>query len=156
MPSPYDQTLMNLASSLGPLSRAYRGAVDKVAAEHGLSHATGLPVLIMGRLGEGVRPGVLADRLGVEASTLVRVIDALAESGLLERSEDPVDRRAKTLQLTEEGKRRAACMEQALVPFRRMLFADIAEDDVHACLRVIDQLNAAIASFNHATGRKAA
>jgi MarR family transcriptional regulator for hemolysin len=156
MPSPYDQTLMNLASALPQVARAYRAAVDKVAAEYGLSQASGLPVLIMGRMGEGVRCGVLADRLGIEASTLVRVTDQLIESGLVERRDDEQDRRAKTLHLTAEGASRASKMEQALIPFRRHLFADIAEEDVHACLRVLDGLSAAIIANSHASGSKAA
>lgn len=156
MPTPYDQTLITLASALPQVARAYRSAVDKVAAEYGLSQATGLPVLMIGRLGDGVRPGVLADHLGIEASTLVRVTDQLIESGLVERRDDALDRRAKTLHLTEEGACRAKKMEQALVPFRRHLFADIAEEDVHACLRVFNGLTAAIIANNHASVHKAA
>jgi MarR family transcriptional regulator, transcriptional regulator for hemolysin len=156
MPTTYDQTLMTLASALGPVSRAYRAAVDKVASEYGLSQATGLPVLLLGRLGDGVRCGVLAESLGVEAPSLVRVTDHLIESGLVERREDAHDRRAKTLHLTAEGKRRAAKMEEALVPFRRRLFDGISEADIDACLRVLHQLDAAVAVFNQASGRKAA
>jgi MarR family transcriptional regulator, transcriptional regulator for hemolysin len=152
----YDQTLMTLAASLSSVSRAYRATVDKVAAEYGLSQATGLPVLLMGRLGDGVRCGVLADALGVEASSLVRVIDHLIDSKLVERREDAQDRRAKTLHLTDEGRSRAADMEKALVPFRRKLFAHIDKDDVAACQRVLDGLAAAIAQVNPAPGRKAA
>jgi MarR family transcriptional regulator, transcriptional regulator for hemolysin len=155
MPS-YDQTLITLASMLPQVARAYRAAVDKVAAEYGLSQATGLPVLIMGRLGEGVRCGVLAEQLGVEPSTLVRVTDHLIEVGLVERHEDPNDRRAKTLTLTDEGARRAAGMEEALLPFRRKLFADIAKEDIDACLRVLDGLSSAIAAQHGAPGRKQA
>jgi MarR family transcriptional regulator, transcriptional regulator for hemolysin len=156
MPTTYDQTLMTLASALGPVSRAYRAAVDKVAAEYGLSQATGLPVLLLGRLGDGVRCGVLAESLGVEAPSLVRVTDQLIESGLVERREDALDRRAKTLHLTAEGKRRAAKMEEALVPFRRQLFDGIDKADIAACLRVLGQLDAAIDEFNHDSGRKQA
>jgi MarR family transcriptional regulator for hemolysin len=156
MPTSYDQNLMALASSLATVSRSYRAAVDKVAAEYGLSQATGLPVLLLGRLGDGVRCGVLAESLGVEAPSLVRVTDHLIESGLVERREDAHDRRAKTLHLTDEGKRRAAKMEEALVPFRRSLFEGIAEQDVEACLRLLGQLGSALAAFNHAPGRKQA
>src|SRR4051794_28760800 len=114
-----DQPLMNLTATLTLTSRLYKAAVDRVGADYGLSHATGLPVLVIGRLGDGVRPGVLAEALGLEASSLVRVIDHLIESGLLARREDPQDRRAKILELTEEGRQSAALMEQALIPFRR-------------------------------------
>jgi MarR family transcriptional regulator, transcriptional regulator for hemolysin len=154
---PFDQTLMNLTASLTHAARAYKSAADKVAADYGLSQATGLPVLILGRLGNGVRPGVLADALGIDPSSLVRVIDHLIDGGLLERREDAQDRRAKTLHLTAEGEQRAQQMEKALVPFRRKLFGDVAPADIDACLRVMGALNTALAKpADQGQGRKAA
>jgi MarR family transcriptional regulator for hemolysin len=152
-----DQTLMNLTAALTHASRVYKSAADKVAADYGLSQATGLPVLIIGRLGNGVRPGVLADALGLEASSLVRVVDHLIESGLLARHEDPQDRRAKILELTDEGRKTAALMEQALIPFRRKLFGEFDPADVEATLRVLNGLNTLLGKpFDSAAGRKAA
>jgi MarR family transcriptional regulator for hemolysin len=105
-----------------------------------------------------VRPGVLAETLSLEASSLVRVVDTLIESGLLERHDDPNDRRAKILRLTDEGQKTAERMDQALRPFRRKLFGDFAPADVEACLRVLAGLPAAIAniSFDNADESKQA
>jgi MarR family transcriptional regulator for hemolysin len=154
---PLDQNLMTLTAALTQASRLYKAAADRVAADYGLSQATGLPVLIIGRLGSGVRPGVLAEALGLEASSLVRVVDHLIESGLLARHEDPQDRRAKILELTAEGKKTAALMERALIPFRRQLFAGFDPADVEATLRVLQGLNALLAKHaDHPQGRKAA
>ena len=81
-----DQTLSSLTAALTHASRAYRAAADKVAADYGLSQATGLPVLVISRFGDGgVRPGILAETLSLEASSLVRVVDHLIGSGLVER-----------------------------------------------------------------------
>jgi MarR family transcriptional regulator for hemolysin len=152
-----DQTLMQMTAALTHASRLYKCAADKVAASYGLSQATGLPVLVIGRLGNGVRPGVLAEALGLEASSLVRVVDHLIESGLLARHEDPQDRRAKILELTAEGKKTAALMEQALIPFRRKLFGDFDQADIDATLRVLNGLNTTLAKpGDPAQGRKAA
>jgi MarR family transcriptional regulator for hemolysin len=154
---PLDQNLMTLTAALTQASRLYKAAADRVAADYGLSQATGLPVLIIGRLGSGVRPGVLAEALGLEASSLVRVVDHLIESGLLARHEDPLDRRAKILELTEEGKKTAALMERALIPFRRQLFAGVDPAHIDAALRVLQGLNALLAKHtDHPQGRKAA
>jgi MarR family transcriptional regulator for hemolysin len=143
-----DQTLSSLTAALTLSSRVYRAAADKVAADYGLSQATGLPVLVISRFGEnGVRPGVLAETLSLEASTLVRVVDHLIESGLLERHEDPNDRRAKLLRLTEEGEKTAELMDQALRPFRRKLFGAFEPADVEACLRVLSGLPDVIANL---------
>jgi MarR family transcriptional regulator for hemolysin len=143
-----DQTLSNLTAALTYASRAYRAAADKVAADFGLSQATGLPVLVISRFGDdGMRPGVLAEMLSLEPSSLVRVVDHLISSGLLDRHECPQDRRAKILRLTEEGQKTAALMEQALKPFRRQLFGGFDPSDVEACLRVLSGLPNAIAAI---------
>jgi len=154
-----DQTLSSLTAALTHASRAYRAAADKVAGDYGLSQATGLPVLVISRFGEnGVRPGVLAEALSLEASSLVRVVDHLIESGLVERYEDPNDRRAKILRLTDEGRKTAERMDQALRPFRRKLFGAFDPADVDACLRVLSGLPDVIANLavEQAAERKSA
>jgi MarR family transcriptional regulator for hemolysin len=140
-----DQTLSNLTAALTYASRAYRAAADKVVADFGLSQATGLPVLVISRAGDaGVRPGVLAELLSLEASSLVRIVDHLIESKLVERHDDPQDRRAKILRLTGEGQKTAEQMNEALTPFRRKLFGQFDPADVDACLRVLTRLPTAI------------
>jgi len=140
-----DQTLSSLTAALTHASRAYRAAADKVASDFGLSQATGLPVLVISRFGDGgVRPGILAETLSLEASSLVRIVDHLIGSGLVERHDDPQDRRAKILRLTDEGLKTAALMDQALTPFRRKLFGAFDPADVEATLRVLSGLPAAI------------
>jgi MarR family transcriptional regulator for hemolysin len=143
-----DQTLSSLTAALTHASRAYRAAADKVAADYGLSQATGLPVLVISRFGEnGVRPGVLAETLSLEASSLVRVVDHLIENGLVARHEDPLDRRARILRLTDAGQQTAERMDQALRPFRRKLFGAFEPADVDACLRVLSGLPDVIANL---------
>lgn len=146
-----DQTLSSLTAALTHASRAYRAAADKVASDFGLSQATGLPVLVISRFGDaGVRPGILAETLSLEASSLVRIVDHLIESGLVARHEDPQDRRAKILRLTDEGLKTAALMDQALTPFRRKLFGAFDPADVEATLRVLSGLPTAIAAVQGA------
>ena len=93
-----------------------------------------------------MRPGVLAETLSLEPSSVVRIVDQLTGSGLVERHDDPNDRRAKILRLTEEGLKTAALMDQALTPFRRKLFGAFDPADVEATLRVLAGLPNAIAA----------
>jgi hypothetical protein len=59
------------------LARIYRREVNRALAEHGLSDAKALPVLHIARAGGGLRQGVLAEELGVEGPSLVRILDQL-------------------------------------------------------------------------------
>ena len=67
------------------LARTWRRESDQALSDHGLSYATAIPLLLLSRQGENVRQGVLADELGVEGPSLVRLIDLLQAEGLVER-----------------------------------------------------------------------
>jgi len=150
----FDHELMQLTMSLTAISRAYKAVADQVASGFGLSQATAWPVVMIARLGGGVRPGALADALGLEPSSLVRVIDQLIGSGLVERRDDASDRRARTLHLTAKGEACASQLEAALVPFRRTLFSDIARQDIATCATVLGDLSRAIAAYTDAAGSR--
>jgi len=131
---------MKFGIALGVLQRSYRAAADKAVAHVGLSHAMAWPLMIIGRLGGHVRPGVVADMLGIEAPSLARSVDQLVEAGLAERHSDPADGRARTLHLTAAGHAAWEQIEAALTTFRGELFAGLSEEDLSACLRVFDTL----------------
>ena len=131
-----ESALMAVVVALPVLQRAYRAAADKAVAHLGMSHALAWPLVTVGRQGSGMRQGVLAERLGIEAPSLVRSLDQLVEAGFVERREDAVDRRAKTLHLTDAGAAACAQIETALSALRATLFEGVADADVTACLRV--------------------
>jgi len=144
------QNRMAFGASLQVMARAYKAAADKAVGHIGLSLAMAWPLLMIGRLGNGIRPGVLADVLAIEGASLVRQLDQLEEAGLVERREDPVDRRAKTLHLTAAGTRARAKIEAALDAMRAEMFQGVADADLEACLRVFSALDARLGRAAHA------
>ena len=99
---------------------------------------------MINQMGDGVRPGEVAEALGLDPSSVVRVIDQLIAAELLTREEDASDRRARLLTLTEDGRERVRQIGEAMLPFRRKLFEDVDEADLKACLRVLDRLGKTI------------
>ncbi|AZY49349.1 MarR family winged helix-turn-helix transcriptional regulator [Bordetella avium] len=154
MNTPTDSQLMNMTANLMVLSRAYRSAADKALVDFGLSQATAWPVILTGRLGDGVRQGALAEALGVEGPSLVRVLDQLVAAGLMERREATQDRRAKTIHLTASGKALCEQVEAVLVQLRRQLFKDVPQEDLTVCLSVLEQLKTALGRESAAAGFK--
>ena len=61
---------------------------------------------------EGSTQSDLAERMDVERITLCRMVDRLAEAGMIERRADPSDRRVWRLYLTEKAKPAAAQMTE--------------------------------------------
>lgn len=131
---------MKFGVGLSTLQRAYKAVADKAVAHVGLSHALAWPLISIGRLGGGVRPGAVAESLGIESASVVRSIEQLVQAGLAERHDDPADGRAKTLHLTDAGHAAWEQIEAALDAFRAGLFAGVPDADIEAALRVFDAL----------------
>ncbi len=116
--------------------RAWRRMTRAVTAQYGIAEAGAAPLLWIGRLGEGIRQNALAERIGVEGASLVRVLDDLAQAGLVTREPDPSDRRANLLYLTPQGRVVTARIEIELEELRSRVLAPLGDDDIAAAMRV--------------------
>ena len=133
-------SLEDFGLKLHLLSRLLRREIDVMLEPHGLSEASFLPVRYLARFGEGLRQVELAEAMGIEGPTLVRVLDHLVKAGLVERIDDTVDRRAKRIHLTPKGEEFHLRFQETLQERRRALFAGAADADLEAALRVFDAL----------------
>jgi MarR family transcriptional regulator for hemolysin len=122
------------------LARIWRRESDQALSDHGLSYATAIPLLVLSRQGENVRQGVLADELGIEGPSLVRLIDLLEAEGLVERREDPSDRRAKTLHLTKAGEVKVEETNRVLRRVRASLLKDIGADELAITFETLQRI----------------
>lgn len=135
-----ETALLHLGASLPILERAYRAFANQAIAPLGLSQALAWPLLMIGRQGDGLRHGELAALLGIEGPSLARPLDQLVEAGHVERREDPADRRARTLHLTEAGSVLCEQLEATLRDLRNEVYQGVADADIEACLRVFGAL----------------
>lgn len=122
------------------IARLWRRAADQALAEHIMSEATAIPLMILSRRGKCVRQGVLAEEMGIEGPSLVRLIDLLQAEGLVERREDPTDRRAKLLHLTALGEMRADEINRVLRRVRAYLLKDISGEDLAVTFEVLQRI----------------
>ena len=122
------------------LGRIWRRESDQALSDHGLSYATAIPLLVLSRQGENVRQGVLADELGIEGPSLVRLIDLLQAEGLVQRREDPTDRRAKTLHLTKAGEAKVEETNRVLRRVRASLLKDIAPEELAITFETLQRI----------------
>ncbi|KTC32779.1 winged helix DNA-binding protein [Pseudomonas sp. L5B5] len=136
---------MNISSGMVVASRHWRRICQNTLINFGISEACAVPLLMIGRLGEGVRQVAVAHAAGMESPSLVRLLDQLCSAGYVCRSEDPNDRRAKCLSLTDSGRELVQAVEGELVRLRHEVLAGISAEDLESALRVIR----AFESANH-------
>lgn len=91
----------SLGFLLTDLSRLFRQAFEKAVENAGLELTPGeIRALAHVSRHNGSRQAVLAERMGVEPMTLSAYLDRLEAHGLILRTTDPTDRRAKVISPT--------------------------------------------------------
>jgi len=137
--------LRDMTRNLLLAGRQWRKMGRHVAAEHGVSEAAAAPLLWIERLGNDVRQNALADAVGIEGASLVRLLDELQASGLITREPDPADRRANAVNLTEAGWAVVHEVNDALMALRLKVFTSVPRKDIEATLRVFEAIESAAA-----------
>src|SRR3954451_8698947 len=88
-----------IAVSIVDVARMLRTYADQRARQFGISRAQWTVLMRLHR-SEGLNQFELADLLDLQPISVTRLLDRLAESGLIERRPGPNDRRANRLYLT--------------------------------------------------------
>lgn len=135
-------------SRVGPLliaaAQSWRRALAQALACEGLSDATALPLFALRGAGDGLRQNELAEKLGLEGTSVVRTLDSLERDGYVRRQEDARDRRAKRVFLTVEGQALAARIEDILATLRADLLGAIDARDIETTERVLGSIGEAL------------
>ena len=107
-----------LPFEIGETAHALRKAFDRMAVGLGVTRAQWKVLFKLTRK-PGLKQVELADMLDIEPITLSRIVDRLEEAGLVERVNDPADRRAWKLKVSEQA--------QPLVKHLQAIGADLVE-----------------------------
>lgn len=117
----------SIAYLLADSARLLRRAFDARVRELGMTSPQARLLLILART-EGENQGFYAERLEVEPISLARMIDRMADGGLLERRPDPADRRAWRVHLTEQARDIVDAVRRAAGPLEDLLLTGLDPD----------------------------
>lgn len=89
------------------------------------------------------RVGTLADELGINQSNASRLVARLVEQGLVQRVEDPQDRRVSLIEATVEGRRVLDTVSELRLHELRAIVAEMPPDTWGPAVEVLRAFNAA-------------
>ncbi|CAD0358842.1 MarR family winged helix-turn-helix transcriptional regulator [Xanthomonas hortorum pv. cynarae] len=140
MTNPPLSSRAQLSSGLLVAARQWQRLADQALGEFGLSSACTGPLLMIGRSGGGIRQVTLAQQLGMEGPSLVRLLDKLCAQTLVRRQADSSDRRANQLWLTDAGQALVGRIEIRLDALRAEVFGTLSETQVQTVLTLWEQI----------------
>jgi|SRR5277367_2097820 MarR family transcriptional regulator, transcriptional regulator for hemolysin len=136
------------ASRIALAARQWRRALDLRLEKYGLTEATWLPLLHLARAEEPMRQKELAASLSLDSSSVVRILYGLQVSGLIERTEDAEDRRAKAIVITKQGRELVAQVEDVSSEVRKEILAQLNDHDIAVATKVLQDVCNALAVLN--------
>jgi DNA-binding MarR family transcriptional regulator len=120
--------------------RIRRGTFHRLAP-YGINPSQGRALEVLARGshhgGRMIRLNQLAERLHIAPRSVTTVVDALESAGLVARIQDPEDRRAILLRLTEAGERMVAQIGEVRQEAAEEYFGRISPDERTTLLRLL-------------------
>lgn len=102
---------------------------------------------------DGLIQSDLAERMGIQGPTLVRLLDALEAQKLVRRTEAPGDRRAKRVVIEPAGEEVIAEIDMIAGNIRDEVLAGVSDQDLATTLRVLDIAMTALEPGHEQAGR---
>lgn len=122
-----------LAFSINDVARLLRTYADQSAGRYGMTRAKWAVLARLDRF-EGLKQAELAEMLDLQPISLTRLLDGLAENGLIERRPDPDDRRAKRLYLTPGARPLLERLTELGEDLMETALVGLSPDDVNGLL----------------------
>ena len=90
---------------------------------------------------KGTPSTALGPSMGMEATSLSRILNNLEEKGLIYREKNPEDGRSVFLKLTELGKQKRELSKESVLKFNTSVRENISEEKINHFFEVTDTIN---------------
>jgi MarR family transcriptional regulator for hemolysin len=97
---------------------------------------------------QNITQSELACDLELEQATIVRLLDRMEESGLIERRADASDRRVNHIVLTPHGEEQAALVKSIGEGLRMQIFADVDPGELQDGIILLERIATNIAEIS--------
>lgn len=127
------------AEALHLAAHGWRTALDRRLRPLGYSRSRWMALLHVSR-NDGISHRELAERLGIEAPTLVRLIDRMEGEGLLKRCASETDRRVKHLRLSPAGRKEVERIWASAADLRQEILSGLSKAEIKSTLNALKNI----------------
>ena len=113
---------------------------NEEASKFGSTMATGFTLLSIDPE-KGTASTSLGPKMGVEATSLSRILKTMEENGLIERKPNPEDGRGVIITLTDFGREKRAYSREKVLAFNEAIKNNISEEKLNHFYEVSELIN---------------
>jgi len=138
-----EQSRQIFADELARVTRKWRTLVDSELRSIGMTLARAKAILHLCDH-DGISQRELATELDIETATLVRLLDGLAEQGLIERHASETDRRANSIHLTPAARKLAGQVRSRIDAIRDDVLGQVSARELDTAAGVLGKIATAL------------
>lgn len=97
-------------------------------------------VMLMLAQQDGMQQAEVGEKLKIDRSTMVKLVDALEKQNLVERHRDPNDRRAYALSLSEKGKNILPEISQQVIDSEQVWLSKLEPEEIKQLFKILLKL----------------
>ncbi len=132
---------LDLSESVGTLIALAAKSQERLAEmemkkQLGLTPAQWKIILVL-NLMDGLTQKEIAEKINIDGSTLVPVIDRMEQSGLVERRADSKDRRNNRIYLTKKSESTVDSIIQTIFQLRKIIYRGVSENEINTIQNVL-------------------
>ena len=137
----------SLGLAIKNTSKSLERALDnELRGQYGLSGGQWKVILSLS-IQNGLSQKDLAEKIFVDSTTLVPIIDSMEKKGLVERRTDPNDRRNNNVFLTAKSESVVEPIMEILLRMRKIFFKNISESDIEFTKNILKKITANADSY---------
>lgn len=111
---------------------------NRLTIEHDFSQAEGYVLISIKK--DGIPVTKIAPLMGIEPTSLSRLLKAMEEKGLVYRKKDQKDRRVVKLFLTEKGLELKKVSRHMVLNYNRTIYEEIGHEDMESFLKTMTKI----------------
>ena len=132
---------LDLSESIGALIALATKSQERLAEiemkkQLGLTPAQWKVILVLNIM-DGLTQKEIAEKINIDGSTLVPVIDKMEQSGLVERRTDSKDRRNNRIYLTKKSESTVDSIITIVLQLRKIIYSGITDDEINTTRNVL-------------------
>ena len=135
---------LDLSESIGALIALAAKSQERLAEiemkkQLGLTPAQWKVILVL-NMADGLSQKEIAEKINIDASTLVPVIDKMEQGGLVERKADSKDRRNNRIFLTKKSESTVDSIIMIILQLRKIIYNGVSETEISATRNILKTL----------------
>lgn len=134
------------AESMFLTTHAWRIALDRQLRPMGFTLSRWMLLMHLSR-NDGCTHKELAQSMGIESATLVRLVDRMEKEGLLKRCSSETDRRVKHLRLSDAGIASVEKIRACAADLRKKVLSGLSQDEIQNALNVMNNIRSKLGTL---------